>query len=241
LTEPQRKDASMALTTHKLAAATAVAAAFSLLATPAAAADLPRPVAAQAYDGDALNAERHRRWRRDRNDIDAGDVVAGVVILGAIAAIAGAAKSRRDRERYEERYPRPGEDYGYRTPGEYERSDSRGIDRAVDMCVGEVERSEGRVGSVDSATRSGEGWHISGELEGGSTYSCTIDNDGRISDVNLGSYGHGTAPAEAVEDGEYGDDYYSRARENQRSAEPAVDGDLDDGRYETAQAPDFVQ
>jgi len=235
----------MALTTHKLAqkfsGATAVAAAFSLLATPAAAVDLPRPAAAQAYDGDALNAERHRRWRRDRNDIDAGDVVAGVVILGAIAAIAGAAKNRRDRERYEERYPRPGEDYGYRAPGDYDRSDSRGIDRAVDMCVGEVERGEERVGSVDSATRSGEGWHISGELENGSTYSCTIGNDGRVSDVELGSYGYGSAPGEAAPDGEYDDDYYSRARENQRSAEPAVDGDVDDGRYETAQAPDFAQ
>jgi hypothetical protein len=226
----------MALTTNKLAAATAVAAAFSLLAAPAAAVDLPKPAAAQAYDDDALNAERHRRWRRDRNDIDAGDVVAGVVILGAIAAIAGAGKNRRERERYEERYPRPDEDYGYRTPGGYERSDSRGIDRAVDMCVGEVERGSERVGSVDSATRSGEGWHISGELENGTAYSCTIGNDGRISDVNLGSYGYGSAPAEAAPDGEYDDDYYSRARENQSSAEPA-----DDGRYETAQAPDFAQ
>ena len=234
----------MAPTTHKLApkffGATAVAAAFSLLATPAAAVDLPRPAAAQAYDGDALNAERHRRWRRDRNDIDAGDVVAGVVILGAIAAIAGAAKNRRDRGPYGDRYPQRDGDYGYRTPGGYERSDSRGIDRAVDMCVGEVERSSERVGSVDSATRSGEGWHISGELEDGTAYSCTIGNDGRISDVNLGSYGYGTAPAEAAPDGEYGDDYYSRAREGQRSAEP-VEGDLDDGRYETAQAPDFAQ
>lgn len=234
----------MALTTHKLAAATAVAAAFSLLATPAAAVDLPRPVAAQAYDGDALNAERHRRWRRDRNDIDAGDVVAGVVILGAIAAIAGAAKSRRDRERYEERYPRPGEDYGYRTPGDYERSDSRGIDRAVDMCVGEVERAlrqaqgeRERVGSVDSATRSGEGWHISGELENGSTYSCTIGNDGRISDVFVGDRG---TVYEGAADGQWDDDTYARAREDQGGAEPA-DGDLDDGRYETAQAPDFAQ
>ena len=93
----------MALKTTKPAprffSATAVAAAFSLLATPAAAVELPRPVAVQAHDGDALNPERHRRWRRDRDDIDAGDVVAGVVILGAIAAIAGAAKNRRDRGR----------------------------------------------------------------------------------------------------------------------------------------------
>jgi hypothetical protein len=223
----------MILKTNKIAAATAAAAAFSLLATPVAAADLPRPVAAQVHDGDALNAERHRRWRRDRDDIDAGDVVAGVVILGAIAAIAGAAKNRRDRDRYERPYPDA--DYGYQRP------DSRGIDRAVDMCVGEVERGQERVGSVDSATRSGEGWHVSGELESGAAYSCTIGNDGRISDVNVGSYGYGTAPAEAVPDGQYGDDYYSRARENQRSAEPTVDGDLDDGRYEAAQAPDFAQ
>lgn len=233
----------MAMNTNKLATkrfgATAIAAAFSLLATPAAAVNLPKPVAAQAYDGDALNTERHRRWRRDRDRIDAGDVVAGVVILGAIAAIAGAAKNRRDRDRYERPYPLPDGDYGYR------RSDSRGIDRAVDMCVGEVERGSERVGSVDSATRSGEGWHVSGELESGAAYSCTIDNDGRIRNVDLGSYGYGTAPAEAAPDDQYGDDYYSRARESQRSAEPPVDGgvdaDLDDGRYETAQAPDFAQ
>jgi hypothetical protein len=236
------KDAAMALVTHKLAArfsgATAVAAAFSLLAVPAAAVDLPRPATAQAYDGEALNAERHRRWRHDRNDIDTGDVVAGVVILGAIAAIAGAANNRRDRNRYEGRYPRPNDDYGYRTPGGYERSDSRGIDRAVDMCVDEVERGQARVGSVDSATRSGDGWHISGELENGAPYSCTIDSDGRIDDVDLGSSGYGSAPGQAAGDAEYDDDYYSRAREDQSSAEPHPDSD---GRYETARAPDFAQ
>jgi len=222
----------MALISRKLApkfsGATAVAAVISLLATPAGAVDLPKPTAVQAHDADALNAERHRRWRRDRNDIDTGDVVAGVVILGAIAAIAGAAKNRRERERYEGPYPQPGGDYGY------QRSDGRGIDRAVDMCVGEVERGRERVGSVDSATRSGDGWHVSGELESGSAYSCTIDNDGRVSDVNLGSYGYGTAPAEAVPDGEWSDDDYAKARVEQ--GDP-YEGD--DGRYETAQAPDF--
>jgi len=236
----------MILKTNKLAAASAIAAALSLLATtPAAAVGLPRPAAAQAWDGDAWNAERdrRRRWHRDRDNIDAGDVVAGVVILGAIAAIAGAANNRRDRDRYEESYPPPEGDYGYRTPGAYERADGRGIDRAVDMCVGEVERDSERVGTVDSATRSAEGWHVSGELEGGASYSCTIGNDGRIRDVNLGSYGYGTAPAEAVEDGQYDDDYYARARQNQGAG---VDEDLgeqwgDDGRYETAQAPDFAQ
>ena len=234
----------MSLHLNKFAAATAVAAAFSLLAAPAAAVDLPRPVKAEAWDGDAQNAERdrRRRWHRDRNDIDAGDVVAGVVILGAIAAIAGAAKSRRDRERYEDNLPPPDEDYGYRAPGGYERADGRGIDRAVDMCVGEVERDAERVGTVDSATRSADGWHVSGELEGGAGYSCTIGNDGQIRDVNLGNYGYGTAPAEAVEGGEYDDDYYARARQSQGSGDADL-GDYrdDDGRYEAAQAPDFAQ
>ena len=51
----------MALKTHKLAAATAVAAAFSLLAMPVAAVELPRPAAVKAYDGEGLNVERDRR------------------------------------------------------------------------------------------------------------------------------------------------------------------------------------
>src|SRR5688572_16153246 len=224
----------MALTTHNLAAATAVAAAFSLLATPVAAVDLPRPATVEAYDGEVLNAERHRRWRRDRDRIDAGDVVARVLVLGASAAIAGAAKNSRDRERYEDRYPRPDEDAGYRTPGQYERSDSRGIDRAVDMCVGEVERGADRVGTVDSASRSADGWHVSGELEGGAPYSCTIGNDGRIGDVFVGDPGVAAAP------GQWDDEVYEKARADQQGTEP-IDGDPDDGRYETARAPDFAQ
>jgi hypothetical protein len=219
---------------NKFAAATAVAAALSLLATPVAAVELPRSGKVQVYDGDAGNAERHRRWRRDRNDIDTGDVVAGVVLLGAIAAIAGAAKHRRDRERYEQPYPLPDEEYGYRAPRDYERSDSRGIDRAVDICVGEVERGAERVGSVNSALRDDEGWYVAGELEGGTAFSCRIGNDGRIGDVNLGSDGYGTAPAEAAPDGEWSDGDYAKARVEQ--GDPYAG---DDGRYETAQAPDF--
>ena len=227
----------MPISNNKLAATAAVAAVLSMLATPAAAVDLPRPATVDVHDGDALNAERHRRWRRDRNDIDTGDVVAGVLVIGAIAAIAGAARNR-DRDRYERRYPDPDEDYGYRTPDRYDRADGRGMDRAVDMCVDEVEQGRERVGSVDSATRSADGWQVSGVLESGAGYSCRIGNDGRSVDVNLGSYGYGTAPAEAVEDGQYDDDYYTRARETQRTAEPYQE---DDGRYETARAPDFAQ
>ena len=224
----------MALKITKSAAAIAVAAAFSLLATPVAAVELPKPAAVKAYDGEALDAGQYRRRRyRDRDNIDAGDVVAGVVLLGAIAAIAGAARNARNRDRYEERYPLPDDDAGYRTQGDYQGNDGRGIDRAVDICVGEVERGEvGRVGSVDAATRTGDGWHVSGQLEGGAAYSCTIGNDGRVSDVDLGSSGYGTYPAERVEDGQWDDDDYSAARENE-----GYPGD--DGRYETAEAPEF--
>ena len=102
----------------------------------------------------------------------------------------------------------------------------RGIDNAVDICVSEAERGSDRVGSVDSATRSAEGWRVSGELENGAAWSCAIGNDGRISDMNLGTYGYGTAPAEAVEDGQWSDEAYLRARENQYSAGGEIDGDL---------------
>ena len=219
----------MALKTNTCAAATAVAAAFSLLATPAAAIELPKPLAVDAFDGEGWNAERDRRRRwdrgryRHRNGIDAGDVVAGVLVIGAIAAIAGAAKDRRDRP--ENRYP-DDDGYGYRAPGSYDRSDGRGIDSAVDICVSEAERDAERVGSVDSAARTPDGWRVSGELESGAAWSCAIDNDGRISDMNLGTYGYGTAPAERLEDGQWSDEAYRRARENQRAGGSGIDGDL---------------
>ena len=212
----------MALKTNKLAAATAVAAAFSLLATPAVAVDLPRPITVKAFDGDALNAERHRRrWYRHHNHIDAGDVVAGVVILGAIAAIAGAAKRNRD-DRYPTEYPYPDRDYDtdddgdvrYRSPVENERFESRGLDRAVDMCVAEVERNHPRVANVDSVSRSGEGWRVSGEVEQGAPFECTIGNDGRIDEVFVGGEGASYEPAE----------------------DPAESDDADGELYETALA-----
>ena len=203
----------MALRTHRLArklsGATAVAAALCLLAT---------PVAARDYHG---GHHRHH----DHDDIDAGDVVAGVVILGAIAAITGAV-NRHNRERYEQRYPvpPPQDNSGYVVPGAYQRADS--IDRAVDLCVSEIERGRGRVDSVDSATRSADGWHVAGALESGAPYACTVGEDGRIGDVYVGD------PTVAAGDGPRQDEAYTKAQ---------VDEDLDDGRYQTAEAPDFAQ
>jgi len=199
----------MALKTNKLAAATAVAAALSLLAT---------PVAARDYYG-------HHRHHDD--GIDTGDVIAGVVLLGAIAAIAGAADRHNDgqvRERdrdYDYDYPLPDPDvdrdadpntgYDYRGANrDYGTGySSRGIDRAVDMCVDQVQRGDNRVATVDSVARSGEGWQVSGNTDGGLGYSCTIGDDGSIGDVFVGG-AYQQSP-----DGQYGDDYYANARASQ--------------------------
>lgn len=229
----------MALKTNKLAAATTIAAAFSMLATPLAAAELPLPARAGAYDPSVETVQNHR-WGRYRDRIDAGDVLAGVLILGGIAAIASAANgnSRARDGRYPERYPErwpDDDDVRYRTPGDYERSESRGLDRAVDMCVAEVEQRSGRVGTVDGANRDRYGWRVSGELENGREYSCRIGNDGRIGDVDVGDDLQSAAdPA----DGQWSDEDYARAREAQSAPQPAPDA-TDDGRYSLSQAPDF--
>lgn len=208
----------MALTTNKLAAATAVAAAFSMLSTPAAAIELPHkaPVAArgEVHDADAGTAYdyRHRRWRgRDRdNDIDAGDVIAGVLVLGGLAAILGAGKDRDD-EPY--RYP---EDARYRTPEPEPRyGSSSGIDRAVDVCTAEIANRGARVGSVESAARTGDGWQVAGELDDGASFACWIDDGGQVSDVEIGT-GY-EASTGAPGDGQWSDEAYARARSAQEA------------------------
>jgi hypothetical protein len=214
----------MALKINKLAAATTVAAALSLLATPAAAVDLPRPAAVKAFDGDALNADRHRRrWYRGRDNIDAGDIIAGVLILGGIAAIADAAKRNRE-ERYPTEYPYPDADRDdgvrYRSPVDDGRFESRGLDRAVDMCVAEVERDHSPVANVDSVSRSGEGWRVSGELRQGAPFECSIGNDGRVSSVFVGDDGVSYAPASEGSEG------WRQAPAAPESDE--IDGDLDE-------------
>ena len=241
---------------RRFTAASACAAAFSLLATPAAAVDLPQPARASAYGGAAVyegDMAEDRRWRRhrDRDGIDAGDVLAGVLILGTIAAVAGAAKRNRAAERPA---PYPAEPYRYRQGG-YD-SDGRGLDRAVDMCVDEIERGPDRVGEVDGANRTGEGWSVSGALEDGAGFTCRIDNAGRIRGIDIGG---ARADYEPAADNQYSDDVYARARIEQGSDEPGVapaDGGDDrpvwtgdnpdaapegDGRYDVSQTPDFEQ
>ena len=241
------------------AAASTSLAAFSL-AMPAAALELPQPApvsahhAPAAYEGETAHNHRWGRYRgRDR--IDAGDVIAGVLILGTIAAVASA--GNRDRDRVERRPPPfPDDNYRYRS-GEYDR-DGRGLDRAVDMCVDEIERGSDRVGEVDGANRTGEGWSVSGALESGAGFTCRIDNMGRIRAVDIGG---ARAAFEPAEDRQYDDDVYARARMAQAGtyAEPGVlsEGEPDtrpewnpeppplpsgdDGRYSASQAPDFEE
>lgn len=205
---------------NRFAAASALAAAFSLAATPAVAADLPpapqgfaTPYAAAPYDGDAENVQHRWGRYRHRDRIDASDVLAGVLIIGGIAAIASAAsKDRDERYRYPDTYPdeRP----GYRQ-GDW-RDDGSGLDRAVDMCVEEIERGPERVDTVDNASRTGEGWLVSGALDTGAGFSCRIDNNGRIRDIDLAGPRADYAPA--GEDRQWSDDYYARARAAQEQA-----------------------
>ena len=188
----------------------AAVAAVSLVATPAAAND---------------------RWHGHRGGgIDAGDVLAGVLIIGGIAAIAGAAnKSNRDKEyredpRYREPYrgSYPEQRYDYR---ENSRDSGRsygngGIDNAVSMCTDQVERGRERVASVDNASRTGQGWQISGQLEQGGGFSCEIDNDGRIRNIDIGDGYSGSNDEEydyrssqqGAQSGQWNDDDYARAR-----------------------------
>lgn len=233
----------MSFRSSTFASLAAMAAALSMAATPAAAAELPRSVQTfvsphlQVQTGEVDEANQYRRYRRHRHrdrGIDAGDVVAGVVVLGALAAIIGSNRDRnRDRERYEER--REQVRYDQR---EDRRFDSRGIDNAVDICVEQVERSNDRVEEVHEARRAPDGWRIAGTLEGGAGWDCWIDNDGRIRSVDFGGAGYssvgdgrysGGEPASGT-NGQLSDAAYARARASTRRAADEAYG----YRYETS-------
>jgi len=233
----------MRLIKHKLAAATAVAAALSLVAAPAAAAQLPRVAGqGQPWNAEALDVEGHGHrghhggWHDDDDwDIDGDDVVAGALILGGIAAIVGIANSAKHRsppppEPYPDPEPYP-EDAGYQAPVSEPAYRSGGMADAVDRCVAEIQVSAGRVSTVDAASRNAAGWRVSGQLEDGAGYWCAIDNSGQISEIG----GSGIALGEPVAQNQHDDAYYTRARASKAAA--ASDGELGEGAgYETAQA-----
>ena len=244
---------------QRFAAVVGMAAALSMAATPAVAAELPTNSTATqpgvmtpgVFDADSVNADRHRRWYRHRhNRVDAGDVLAGVLIIGTIAAVASAAsnsnKQRRDDNRYRDyRYrdrdyrDRP---YDYRERrGDSRDSSGRGIDNAVSMCVSQIERDV-RVDQVESVDRNGDGWRVTGSLYNGERFTCRIGEDGRIDDVDYS----GRFSASAAQDNQLSDDRYQSAWNNvardeqgraldtsdaQQPAYPGgpIDGDLEPG------------
>jgi hypothetical protein len=208
-----------------------------MAAAPLAAAEFPH-ISSQPITGvlstNSVNADNHRWHRRDR--IDGGDVVAGVLVIGAIAAIASAASKPRQERPYP--YPAPDRPYDYRSgPTDSRYTDSRGLDRAVDMCAREIERTA-RVDTVDAVERNGDGWRVSGRLGNGDAFTCSIGNDGRIDAIDTGNRG-------AAADRQWDDDRYAAARAAQDGAAvppypggplpgDSADGDVVDG------APDFA-
>lgn len=163
----------------RIAATLAAVATFSIAATPALARD--------RWGGG--NWGRH--YRHDR--VDAGDIFAGVLIIGAIAAIASAANKAKKEQRPvepEPRYPddgyRPGGSGNYGADDRPEWREGTGIDSAVNRCRDEVSRGDTRIDSVESVSREGDGWRVEGRATGGNTFSCTVDGDGRIRNVNIG-------------------------------------------------------
>lgn len=219
-----------------LYAAPALLAAVSMTAMPVQAADLPAPVAAAtahasapawAPGDDSVANHRYYGHRRHRG-VGAGDILAGILIIGGIAAVANAAKGSQDRypER-DSRYPDP-------RRGDYRYDDTRGIDRAVSMCVGEIERNQ-RVDTVDTANRDARGWNVTGSLYNGQRFSCSIGDDGRIEAIDFGSgaVGYGLDDeadgaydyqASLAEDRQYDDDYYAAVRARNDGAQPAYPG-----------------
>ncbi len=227
---------------------TAITAAIAMSALPAAAAELPaislaRPDTVQTGDAGELNQYRYRRHRYRDRGIDAGDVVAGVLVVGAIAALAGAFDGDNDdrRDRRDERYPR-------RDDARYDRSEryeSDGIGRAADMCVDQVERGPDRVDDVTDAARRSDGWHVSGTLDNGEGWTCWIDNQGRIRNVDFGSADYSadsasddryaTVPAAG---GQWSDAAYARARASTRTpAEERYGYRIDEDGTPAAEGP----
>jgi len=214
----------MARKSFRFGTALALAATLSMVASPAMARD---------------------RWDRHRGGVDAGDVIAGVLVVGAIAALASAAsKPKREPEVYREPYPDTRPVYRDDRYTEREYSDNysnNGINDAVNTCVGQVERGDDRVASVDNASRTADGWQISGQLRAGDGFSCRLDNNGRIRAIDIGGgydsgyydeqqgdY-YGSSYQDAPAGGQWDDDAYARARaaQNDRSQQSYDDADID--------------
>ncbi len=184
---------------------------------------------------------------------------------------------RDDDQRYRDYRDRDGDYRGsgendgrdYRAPieGRYDDDARRGVNGAIEDCVGEVQR-DSRVATVDTAERDGDGWHVSGDLARGGRYSCKFGNDGRVRDIDI-DMGRASPRDEISQetrrDERYDDEYYASARarigdrgpevrssevappaEEPEMAAPADDGSRTwqrgeaDDRYETASAGGYA-
>ena len=200
----------MKILRSRAAVALTSAAALAMTATPA---------LAQGWGGGWGGGRRH-------HSDDTGWIVGGLIGLITIGAIAASAsnknKNKRDRD-YDYRDGRDyrdsgdyrdGRDYRDEAPRYGERRDdgnyrgyrqgysSRGIDGAVDSCVGEVERGSTRVDSVDTVGRDGDGWRVEGRIAGGRPFACSVSGSGRIRTVTIDGRsamfdGEEAAPADA--------------------------------------------
>lgn len=256
----------------RFASTTALLSCASMAATPVIAAELPHAMvrtdiaAAPMFDSAAADAHDYRRWHRRHHDdgIDAGDVLGGLLVVGAIAAVASAVSKSARQDDYRNRdYRDPNSRYpdarhpdnGY--PQYRSRADnsgyggSSGLSRAVDSCTGAVSRN-GRVDTIHSVDRDGDGWRVEGQLSDGAPFTCSVGRDGRVDRVDFGGRDRGT-----VNDRQWSNDRYAQAwqqhgdaapdaaAEANADATPAYPGGpigneaTDDGRYSTAQQPDF--
>ena len=166
----------MTIKTSRVTATLAVAAVFSLVASPA---------AAQNWGGDWGGGD----WGHHRNRVDAGDVLAGILIIGGIAAIASAAsKNKRDRRgddrRYPGDYPRDGSG-SYGNDNDQQWQQNGGVDSAVNRCTNEISRGSDRGTTVESINRDGDGWRVQGRTGAGGAFTCSVDGNGRIRNVQV--------------------------------------------------------
>lgn len=257
--------ASMAALTAALSMAATPAAAADLPALAA-----PASVYATVNNGDAGDANQYRRYRRHRDrGIDAGDVIAGVVVVGALAALLSSSNNRsRERDRYEERVRY--DDRRYESRG-IESAVDMCVDQVEyrDNRVQNVDRADRTASgwTVSGTLSDGERWSCfidnAGQVRsidyGRSAYqSGTVQSSGaQLSDA---AYRNARATTRTAADEAYSYDTMPAA-DDPRPAYPGgplpgeegydanwqVDADLDgsewegDGRYTTAQAPDFDQ
>ena len=157
----------------RFAATLVAAAAFSLAASPA---------AAQGWGWGGGNWGHHHRDR-----IDAGDVLAGILIIGGIAAIASAANSKKRDRRDDDRPDYPGDrSSGYGSDHDQQWQQNAGVDSAVSRCTAEVSRGSNRGTSVESINRDGDGWRVQGRTGAGADFTCSVDGNGQIRNVQVG-------------------------------------------------------